>query len=384
MAGGNDYSYTKPGKSVLLDSKSNVQDSEVVHVPTTDLRITRKTVEELAIEKYRCCGKGITYQDLQSRCSLKKNHAQRSLKHFYMNQVLFTAGDLTSKGIILLQNTNPQQYFPVCIKTDILEDLKKRTRNVHVEPTGSNLIGSNLIGSNLIRSTLTRSNHPSHGNALSNVFEHQKAQSFLDILINLPFTPLHIHKLQLSLSIDKEYYQDLAKKAEPINLAKRFEQHVGRRYVIYTFSPNGRVEIAIRSSDTPFKLEDEEDICILFSFFGQVRDRLICYVSDIQERGIPLITEWILKECDLNKDIEIDAKAQLYLPDIQLKYAGQVFRMYIKSLHDRSGCRVENSLTIGSPLVHALDGILLPAKEIHDLTEEIRQLKQMFYSRFMN
>ena len=111
---------------------------------------------------------------------------------------------------------------------------------------------------------------------------------------------------------------------------------------------------------------------------------MIYYVSDIRERGIPLITEWILKECDLNKDIEINDKAQLYLPDIQLRYADNVFRMYIKSLHDRSVCRVENSLTIGSPLVQALDSILLPAKEIHDLTEEVRQLKQIFYSRFMN
>jgi hypothetical protein len=87
-----------------------------------------------------------------------------------------------------------------------------------------------------------------------------------------------------------------AKKAEPINLSKRFEQHIGRRYIIYTFSPNGRVQIAIRSSDTPFKLEDDEDISILFSFFGQVRDRLICYVSDVRETAVPLTTEWILKD----------------------------------------------------------------------------------------
>jgi hypothetical protein len=171
----------------------------------------------------------------------------------------------------------------------------------------------------------------------------------------------------LSLFIDKEYYQALAKKAEPINLSKRFEQHIGRRYIIYTFSPNGRVQIAIRSSDTPFKLEDDEDISILFSFFGQVRDRLICYVSDVRETAVPLTTEWILKGCDLNKDVKIDEKCQMYLHDIQLKYAGQVFRMYVKSLHDRSVCRVEKSLTLGGPLVQALDGIISPMKAINDL-----------------
>jgi hypothetical protein len=358
MAAGNDYSYTKLGKSVLCHSKSNVPDSKVVHVSTTDLRITRKTVEDLAIEKYRCCGKGITYQDLQSRCSLKKNHAQRSLKHFYMNQVLFTAA---AKGNILLQNTNPQQYSPACIKADIFEDLKKRTRNVHVEPTGSNPNLSNLSN---------------HGDALSNPIGYQKAKSFLDVLIHLPFTQLHIHKLQLILSIGREYYQELSNKSSPINRAKRHEENIGRRHVTYTFSPNGRVEIAVRSSDTPFKLEDDDDLVILFSFFGQVRDRLNYIVSDIREREVPQITEWILKECDLNKDVEIDEKCQMYLPDIQLKYAGQVFRMYIKSLHDRAVCRVEKSLTLDLPLARALDSITSPSKEINDLKNIVVQLVQ--------
>jgi hypothetical protein len=111
---------------------------------------------------------------------------------------------------------------------------------------------------------------------------------------------------------------------------------------------------------------------------------LLHYVSGIHERGVPEITEWILKECDLNKDIEINAKAQLYLPDIQLKYADQVFRMYIKSLHNRAVCRVERSLTLGCPLVQALDSIMQPTRAINDLIEEVRQLKQTFYSRLMN
>lgn len=179
----------------------------------------------------------------------------------------------------------------------------------------------------------------------------------------------------MSLFIDKEYYQALAKKAAPINRAKRFEENIGRRHVTYIFSPNGGIEIAIRSSDTPFKLENDEDVSVLFSFFGQVRDRLIHYVSDIWEREVPVILGWILKTCDLNKDIEIDEKAQLYLPDIQLKHAGQVFRMYIKSLHDRSVCRVEKSLTLGGPLVQALDGIISPMKAINDLDKRIDSIE---------
>jgi hypothetical protein len=110
---------------------------------------------------------------------------------------------------------------------------------------------------------------------------------------------------------------------------------------------------------------------------------LLHYVSDIHERGVPEITEWILNACDLNKDIEINDKAQLSLPDIQLKYADQVFRMYIKSLHDKAVCRIERSLTLGSPLVPVLEGIMQPTRAINDLKREVIQLKQSIDSRPM-
>jgi hypothetical protein len=362
MAASNDYSCTEPEESVLVDSKLNILSRQVAHVPIRCRRITRKIIEDLATEKYRSCGKGITFQDLQKAFFLTKPQAQRSLKYYHDGRVLFTAGDLNSQGIYLIENTNPQQYFPSCKKADILEDLKKRSRNVQVEPTGSNLY--NL------------SNHSNRANALSNILGNHKAQSFLDVLILLPFAQLHIHRLQLTLFIDREYYQTLTKKAMPINLGKPFEVHIGRRYVNYIFYRNGRVEIAIRSTDTPFKLENDEDVSVLFSFFGQVRDRLIHWVSDVWERKVPGITDWILKACDLNKDVEIDERAQLCLPDIQLKYAGQVFRMYIKSLQDRAVCRVERSLTLGVPLVQALEGIMFPTRAFNGLRDEITQLRQ--------
>jgi hypothetical protein len=267
MADIDPFPYFQSRINVLLDSDPSVLDPQVAHVQIGRQRITRNTIEDLAIEKYRSGGKGITFKDVQRRFSLRKAKVQRSLKHFHRNRTLFTARDLDCQGISL-QNTNPQQYFPSSIKADIIEDLKRRSTNVLVQPTGSTLIGSTLTVSNL-------PNLSNHGNALSNALGYQKAQSFLDVLIHLPFTQLHIHKLQLSLFIDKEYYQSLTNKAAPINRAKRFEENIGRRRVTYTFSPNGRVEIAIRSSDTPFRLEDDEDESILFSFLGQVCDRLI-------------------------------------------------------------------------------------------------------------
>ena len=96
MANTDTFPYFQSRKNVLLDSKLSVLDSEVAHVPIRCRRITRKAIEDLAIEKYRYCGKGITFKDLQVRFSFKKTKGQRSLKYFHDGHVLFTAGDLNS------------------------------------------------------------------------------------------------------------------------------------------------------------------------------------------------------------------------------------------------------------------------------------------------
>ncbi|MBV9176310.1 MAG: hypothetical protein JO297_04675, partial [Nitrososphaeraceae archaeon] len=237
------------------------------------------------------------------------------MRHFHAKGILFTAEDVINQGIYLIENTSPQQYFPACIKADIIQDLKNR-KSVLVEPTGVNLSKNSHCSS---------SKH-----SLSNILEYQKVQSFLEVLTQLPFAAPYIHKLQLRLSIDKQYYKELSQNEGHINRAKRHEEIIGRRHVSYIFSPNGTVEISVKSSDTPFKLETEEDENVIFSFLGQVRDRLLYYVSDIRERHIPPILEWTLKACDLNKDVKIQDNCQITLPDIQLKYADRVFRLYVK------------------------------------------------------
>ncbi|MGA9841766.1 MAG: hypothetical protein WBP64_01915 [Nitrososphaeraceae archaeon] len=101
-------------------------------------------------------------------------------------------------------------------------------------------------------------------------------------------------------------------------------------------------------------------------------------MNDIHEREVPQITDWMLKGCDLNKDVEMDEKAQLYLPDIQLKFADQVFRMYVKALHGRAVCRGEKSLTLNLPLVEAIDSITLPMMAINELKGDVRELNRKF------
>ena len=109
---------------------------------------------------------------------------------------------------------------------------------------------------------------------------------------------MYIHKLQLISYIDNQYYKELAQKEGSINRSELHGEIIGRRYVTYTFSLNGTVEIAVKSSDTPFRLETDEDKSVIFSFLGQVRDRLLYHVSDVRERLAPPIMDWILKQCD--------------------------------------------------------------------------------------
>jgi hypothetical protein len=80
---------------------------------------------------------------------------------------------------------------------------------------------------------------------------------------------MYIHKLQLMLYIDNQYYKELAQKEGSINRSELHGEIIGRRYVTYTFSLNGTVEIAVKSSDTPFIRLDLKltEIRVLFSLF---------------------------------------------------------------------------------------------------------------------
>jgi hypothetical protein len=80
------------------------------------------------------------------------------------------------------------------------------------------------------------------------------------------------------------------------------------RYLVY---PNGKVMVFVACSNNPFKLEDEADESILYSFLGQVRDRLLYLMTDPHERIVPPIMQWILTGCDINKDVTVSDKLQL-------------------------------------------------------------------------
>ena len=78
-------------------------------------------------------GKGLTIRDLITKFSVKKSQAQRSFKYFHSTGILFTAQDLIRQGIDLLQNKNPQEYYPTCIKAKSreYEEKKECTSSTH-------------------------------------------------------------------------------------------------------------------------------------------------------------------------------------------------------------------------------------------------------------
>ena len=61
------------------------------------------------------------------------------------------------------------------------------------------------------------------------------------------------------------------------------------------------------------ELKEMKDVSVLFALLGQVRDRLLYHVSDIKEEHVPALLDWILKQCDLNKDVEIDDISSAYI-----------------------------------------------------------------------
>jgi hypothetical protein len=312
--------------NVPIQSEVIVPKDELVHKHISLKRIPKKKIEELAIQKYITCGKGIDFSDVMKfRCS--KTKAQRILKDCCQQRILFRSP----------QRTSPQYYYPSILKADILEKLKQKG-NVPIDLTE---VTSSETSSNTVLSTL----------------EEQKAQNFLDALSSFGSSPLYIHKLQLQLSLDSRYYTDIQKEGSKYNKAKQHEEKIGTSLVKYLVYPNDKMMVFVACSNNPFRLEDEADETILYSFLGQVRDRLLYLLTDPHERIVPPITKWTLVGCDINKDIAVTDMLQLSAINIQLKDAGRVFRLYIKSLGDKAVYRVEESVKMRSPLVDVLHTI---------------------------
>jgi hypothetical protein len=194
--------------------------------------ISNKELEELAIEKYKINGKGITIKDVIQRFNIHKEKAQRRLKNAIK-------GKEDKQGILFtLDRKSPQQYYPTRLKSQIIELIKKQ--NSPINPTGVSLF-----------------QHP--------YFEKLKARYVSELLSLLQNEPISIHKPHLKVSIDKNYYDEInIHQITQGNKSKSYETNIGTRNVKYQVYPDGTVMIFISCSNTPFKLEVEEDVSSFF------------------------------------------------------------------------------------------------------------------------
>ena len=120
--------------------------------------------------------------------------------------------------------------------------------------------------------------------------------------------------------------------------------------------------IYISCSDHPFRLYEEQDISQIIIFLGRIEDRLKNLLSDNRDKVVPPVMTWILKACDVNKDIQIDNMAQLSLPDIQISMAEKAFRAYVKVIGDKAYYRNEQSFTPNEPVNIALEKLRTDVK----------------------
>ena len=260
--------------------------------------ITKDNVGKIAIGRYRENGLGVTFQDIEREFSANRGKAQRTLKYFHEQKVLFTANDLIIEGIPALQNKSPQQYFPTCIKAEIIEDLSKR-KSVLVSPTGVDLLApSSKLPSNDF-------------DIVTNTLEGY-------MLPLLPQAPIFIHNLHFKTQVPSECYLDLDLPYYDRNNGKRHSENIATSHVDYVLYPNGTVDIHVRCRNNPYKLETEIDRSR--SIFGQIRDRLIILLSDERERIVPDIMDWQITECDISAI------------KVQGKYLAHLFRIYVKSI----------------------------------------------------
>jgi len=301
--------------------------------------IKSKQVKELAEKIYGENGRGITYEDINKSFEVKKGKAQRILKHLHVKKVLFTAQDLENEDIHIngIKRERPQRYYSIGSKTKMIERLKKnvlKDATEYMDPYGD-----------------------------------QKAHDFHQTLALLGPSLLFIHKLQLWTTIDLEKIGPLEPfKSKPMPWA--FTERIGLHDVEYIIHPNGSVMIYIICSNSPFRLYEEQDVIDIISYLGMVEDRLRFLLSDPRGQIVSPVKRWIVKGCDVNKDVEVDRVAQITLPDLQIPFFDKTLRAYVKPIGDKVFYRVEWSLVPNKPVMEALESI---RKEIKIDEESIAQ-----------
>jgi hypothetical protein len=329
----------------------------VGHYGSSRRRYTRaEEVGELAVCSYKKNGKGITFNDLLSNgLARNKGQAQTTLKHRLRKKIIFAP-----------EKRRPQDYYPTSLKAGVM----KRTMLKNI-PKGVTGVGCFSKASASITS-------PSLDSVVNQSLEGY-------VLPLLPSTTLHIHKMQLKLRITSECYAELKLLANGENKGKEYGAIVGNCRVCYHFYANGTVMVFTESNNSPFKLEDETDLSRLMAYFGQVRDRLVTFLADSHERIVPDIMHWEMTQCDINKDVQVSDWLQYTGLKVQVRHLDHLFRVYIKSMGNRTICRVEDAPKPKKLVIDAINDIFNPVErfekqslmqaqkicEIHDMLSQL-------------
>jgi hypothetical protein len=286
--------------------------------------IKSEEVKELVERLYDENGRGTTIEDIINTFGVIKKKAQRIVKHLHVSKILFTAQDLEKEGFHIkgIKRERPQRYFSIGSKTKIIE----RSRN------------------NVLKDTTE------YIDPLGN----QKVENFTQALALLGPCLLFIHKIQLWTSVDLEKV-DPSEIFKSKPLPRSFTERIGLYDVKYEISQNGSVMIYVISSGHPFRLYNEQDVIDILTFLGMVEDRFRSLLSDPRGRIVLPVSKWVLKCCDVNKDVRVSSVAQMTLPDLQIPFVDKAFRAYVKPMGDDVFYRVEWSLVPDKPIKEALD-----------------------------
>jgi hypothetical protein len=168
------------------------------------------------------------------------------------------------------------------------------------------------------------------------------------VLPMLPSSSFYIHNFHFHLNISSGIYKQIGiEKIGNKNNGKQYSTMIGKARVTYTFYPKGTVNVEVKCSDNPFRVETTNDYNNLLLFFNSLRETLSQYLRDTQTvmtAIISVIEDWYLTEYDINKDIKLDDHSlHIAVVKIQIKYHLHLFRIYIKSIGKSKFCRIEEN-----------------------------------------
>jgi hypothetical protein len=297
-----------------------------------------KSITDLAVDRFRRIGKGITYKDLmEAGVVVHKPQAQEALKYQLRKGNLFT-----------IKDKRPQEYYPAKIKSEVLE--KTAERNTPILPSGVNSI---ILSVN------------SSVSPLSQCLQYVAVQTLEGyVLPLLPEAPLFIHNMHFKTKVPPECYNELKLPCYKGNNGKHYQEIIGNTLVDYVIYKSGTVDVQTTCSNNPYKLETEEDRFRIIEFFGQIKAGLINLLSDKHERIVPDLLEWELTECDINKDIKVPDLLHFSGIKIQVRHLDHLFRIYIKALGTDTVCRVEEEKNPKKPAIEFINETFNPADKI--------------------